>query len=170
MGTMQSNRDSLGEVVGRMPLIEEAQASLCEHATHSGAAARARHGPIDEAAITRLLLDRQVVRYPTTLSFNAAQLEPGEFAHAILVGAHPREGYRVYVHPFFADRPGDVAYLVAYHLVTVNYGEIATHEVAETFGAELLGIPRDEYYFELCRLADELAAWQSAEGQCPRVG
>ncbi len=38
----------------------------------------------------------------------------------------------------------------------VNYGEFATAEDAETFGAAALGISRDEYYASLCELADAI--------------
>ncbi len=33
----------------------------------------------------------------------------------------------------------------AYHLVTVNYGDVATHEEAEVFGATLLDLDQDDY-------------------------
>ena len=46
--------------------------------------------------------------------------------------------------------------LVLYQLVLVNYGEFASAEDAETFGAAVLGISRDEYYQTLCEMADQL--------------
>ena len=46
--------------------------------------------------------------------------------------------------------------LVLYQLVLVNYGEFASADDAETFGAAALGISRDEYYATLCDMADEV--------------
>jgi hypothetical protein len=49
-----------------------------------------------------------------------------------------------------------VPYLVLYQLVLVNYGEFASPDDAETFGASALGLEREEYYAALCRMADEV--------------
>ena len=45
----------------------------------------------------------------------------------------------------------------------INYGDIATHEEAELFGATLLGLDQEHYYATLCKLADSLPAAAS----CP---
>jgi hypothetical protein len=47
-----------------------------------------------------------------------------------------------------------VPYLVLYQLVLVNYGEFASADDAETFGAAVLGFSQPEYYHALCELAD----------------
>jgi len=57
---------------------------------------------------------------------------------------------------------GRVAGLVLYQLVLVNYGEFASARDAEVFGAAALGLDLDQYYAELCELADELAACSRA--------
>jgi hypothetical protein len=46
--------------------------------------------------------------------------------------------------------------LVLYQLVLVNYGEFASPEDAESFGAAAVGLDREEYYERLCALADQL--------------
>jgi hypothetical protein len=46
---------------------------------------------------------------------------------------------------------------VLYQLVLVNYGEFASADDAETFGAHALGLAKDDYYQALCRLADEIS-------------
>ena len=56
----------------------------------------------------------------------------------------------------------NVPQLVLYQLVLVNYGEFASPEDAETFGAAALGLDREEYYERLCELADQLGS-----GECP---
>ena len=62
------------------------------------------------------------------------------------------------VHPFFETQLDHVPALVLYQLVALNYGEFASSDEAETFGAAALGMTRDEYYDLLCECADQLGA------------
>jgi hypothetical protein len=62
------------------------------------------------------------------------------------------------VHPFFALQPERIPYLVLYQLVVVNYGEFASPDDAETFGAAVLGLSKEDYYQVLCDMADQLSA------------
>lgn len=136
---------------------EAGQKALRDHAVHVAEEARARYGGVvDEAAIRRMLSDELVVRYPTTLYFDADALQPGEFAYAQPLGEQPADGFRLCVHPYFEHRSEALPLLVAYHLVRINYGEIAGAPEAEAFGAALLGMDVEEYYQAVCALADEL--------------
>jgi len=137
------------------PSAADAREALLEHAARRAREARDAYGPgIDHATILRMLTDRAVVRYPTTIRYDAAALQPGEFAHAEPQGAGPALEYCLHVHPRFADQPDLLPLLISYHLVRINYGDVATHAEAETFGATLLGLDVDEYYERLCLLAD----------------
>jgi hypothetical protein len=46
--------------------------------------------------------------------------------------------------------------------VLVNYGEFATSDDAETFGAAALGLSKEDYYRLVCGLADQLDAGAAA--------
>ncbi|TNF22375.1 MAG: hypothetical protein EP329_28760 [Deltaproteobacteria bacterium] len=139
------------------PTVAEAQRSLSDHVRRTALDARALYGPsFDQAALERLLEDRRCCRFPTRIVFDAAGLEPGTFSAAEPLGDDPREGYVIRVHPRFERRPLLLPLLVAYQLVVVNYGDIATHEEAELFGATLLGLSVDDYYQTLCLVADSL--------------
>ena len=139
------------------PSLEEGQRSLRDHVVDTAAAARAKHGPFSApAALQRLLGDSKFVRFPTTIDFDGDTLQTGEFAWAEQLGEHPREGYVIHVHPSLAERPDVLPLVVGYHLVTVNYGDVATHEEAELFGATLVGLEQEAYYLQLCALADGL--------------
>ena len=141
------------------PTVADGQRALLEHAAGRAWLARQRYGPeIDAAAMERILQDREIVRHPVEVCFDADPLEPGEFAYAAPLGERPHEGFRLFVHPHFEHRPEAWPLLIAYHLVRVNYGSVATCEQAEAFGATLLGMTRDAYYEKLCGLADEIAA------------
>src|SRR5207247_10373323 len=101
------------------------------------------------------------VCYPCAIFFVASLFEPGEFAHAIARGQTPEDGFTMYVHPYFAIDLEKVPYLVLYQLVSVNYGEFASPDDAETFGANALGLAKDDYYQTLCELADALGGCAS---------
>lgn len=149
--------DTVDGLAAALELEEEGRTALQQHAAAVGAAARQRLGGFDAARLDALLADGQAVRFPTRLCFDEGPLQPGEFAVALPVGDAAADGFVVFVHPYFRDRVDALPYLVPYHLVSVNYGETATPEAAEAFGAALLGIPVDAYYAGVSAFADELA-------------
>jgi hypothetical protein len=115
-----------------------------------------RHGTLTAGNLATVLADRGVVRYPVELCFGTALLQRGEFAWPEPRGEHPADGFRLWVHPRFRSRPEALPLLVAYQLVSVNYGEIATAEVAEAFGSAACGLSAAAYYEAICALADEV--------------
>ena len=140
--------------------VEDAQQSLNAHVAAKGAAICEKYGPhIGWKELQQILLDRSCVRYPCEIVFDAGPLQPGEFACPIMKGEHPEDGFTIFVQPLFLAQPARVPRLVLYQLVVVNYGDFASADDAETFGASALGISRDEYYRSLCESADELAAF-----------
>ena len=100
--------------------------------------------------------DRTLVRYPCEIAFETGALLEGEFAHPVPNSAEPEDGFKIYVHPLFMAQLEQVPLLVLYQLVLVNYGEFASSEDAEIFGANALGLSRDDYYSRICELADQL--------------
>ena len=138
---------------------EAAQRAFLDHIEDKARAARLAYGLyIDAEAIGRMLHDPAVVRYPVTLHFDAAPLQPHEFAFAKPLGFHPSDGYALCVHPAFRSQPENIPLLVAYHIPSINYGGLADSDAAELFGATLLGLEVDTYYAALCELADSISA------------
>lgn len=136
---------------------DDARQSLTAHVADKGAEILEKYGPsLDWKTLMRILQDRVCVRYPCAVVFDAEPLLPGEFAHALARGAKPEDGFTIYVHPLFMTQMDVVPALVLYQLVLVNYGEFATAEDAETFGANALGLDREVYYRQLCAAADQL--------------
>ncbi|HUJ44477.1 MAG TPA: hypothetical protein VLW52_12815 [Opitutaceae bacterium] len=141
---------------------EDARQPLNAHAAAKGVEIREKYGPnLGWRELLRLLDDRAHVRYPCSIVFDAAPLNPGEFAHPVARSARPEDGFTIYVHPFFLTRREQVPALVLYELVLVNYGEFASSDDAEAFGAAALGLTRDEYYDALCRMADQICGCES---------
>jgi hypothetical protein len=136
----------------------DARQSLNEHVAARGREIHAKYGPhIGWQELRQILEDRACVRYPCEMVFDAGSMEPGEFAHPVAKGERPEDGFTMCVHPFFMTQLERVPGLVLYQLVLVNYGEFASADDAETFGATALGLSRDEYYRTLCEMADRLA-------------
>ena len=137
---------------------EDGRQSLNAHVAAKGKEIRAKYGPhIGWAELQRILQDRACVRYSCEIIFDAAPLQPGEFAHPVARGERPEEGFDLYVHPYFMTELDRIAHLALYQIVVVNYGEFASPDDAETFGATALGLSKDEYYQSLCELLDEIA-------------
>lgn len=133
----------------------DARETLTAHVAAKGVEVFVKYGPtIGWGELQRLLQDRGCVRYPCTIVFDAAPLQPGEFAYPMPQGGLPEDGFTMYVHPMFMLDLARVPALVLYHLVAVNYGVFASSHDAETFGAAALGLTRDEYYAILCESAD----------------
>jgi hypothetical protein len=137
---------------------DDGRRSLNAHVAEKGCALREKYGPhIGWAELRHILEDRAFVRYPCEIVFDPAPLLPGEFAHPAPRGELPEDGFDMHVHPYFMLEPDRLPLLVLYQLVLVNYGESATADDAETFGAQALGMSKDEYYAAVCELADEIS-------------
>ena len=136
---------------------EDGYEALKGHTLDKALLARSRYGPsFDEQSMTQLLADPEVVRFPTVLRFDADSLMPGEFAWARALGESPSEGFALFVHPHFEGRWDVLPMLIAYHLVSINYLDVATQDEAELFGAALLGMEVLDYYDQVCALADSI--------------
>jgi hypothetical protein len=138
--------------------IDDARQSLSAHLASKGAEIREKYGPrIGWKELQLILQDRACVRYPCDIVFDAAPLQAEEFAFPMQRGENPEDGFTMYVHPYFSLQPERVPHLVLYQLVVVNYGDFASSDDAETFGAAVLGMPKQAYYNALCEMVDELA-------------
>jgi hypothetical protein len=138
--------------------LADARESLTAHVAAKGAEIRAKYGPqIGWSELQRILADRDCVRYPCELAFDAGPLQPDECAFPEPRGVRPEDGYRLCVHPYFSVDPGRVPLLALYQVVAINYGAFASAEDAEAFGAAVLGIDPEAYYEALCALADEIS-------------
>ncbi len=136
---------------------EDAKQSLTAHVAAKGAEIFEKYGPtIGWKQLLQILEDRACVRYPCQVVFDSAPLGPGEFGHPVPKGENPEDGFTMYIHPCYMAQLSYVPYLVLYQLMLVNYGEFASPDDAETFGAAALGLSREDYYQAVCDLADEL--------------
>jgi hypothetical protein len=132
--------------------------SLNTHVAGKGEEIREKFGAeIGWKELLQVLADRSLVRYSCEIIFDSAPLLEGEFAHAMPNSENPLDGFKIFVHPFFSLQLERVPHMVFYQLVRVNYGEFASPDDAEVFGASALGLAKEEYYQILCDLADEIS-------------
>jgi hypothetical protein len=144
---------------------DDARLAMSAHLTAKGAEMFEKHGPhIGWKELQRILKDPASARYPCEIAFDATPLQPGECAYPKPKGEKPEDGFVIHIHPLFMTRLDRVAHLALYQLVVVNYGEFASSDDAEIFGATTLGISREQYYQELCELADLLEGQPSLSG------
>ncbi|MES9939469.1 MAG: hypothetical protein ABW104_15520 [Candidatus Thiodiazotropha sp. 6PLUC2] len=111
---------------------------------------------IDYQSVLDMLEDRKSVRYPVKLMFVSEGIEPGMFARTEPVSENPEDGYTIMVHNYFENRHDDLPLLILYQLVLVNYGDLATANDAEIFGATILGMNRETYYERIAALVDSI--------------
>jgi hypothetical protein len=136
---------------------EDARQSMEAHAAAKGAEMREKYGPtIGWGQLLKIIADRTLVRYPCDIVFDAGALQEDECAAAEPKGDHPSAGFTIFVHPVIATQPPQAVQLVLYQLVAVNYGPFASADDAEALGSAALGISKDEYYRQLCQIADQL--------------
>jgi hypothetical protein len=151
--------------------LEDARVSLAAHVAEKGEEIRRKFGPsIGWSQLERIVGDRECVRYPCEIAFDAGPLEPGECAYPEPLGERPEDGFRLCVHPHFSTDPARVPLLALYQVVSINYGAFASPGDAEVFGAAALGIPREEYYAALCAMADEISTGDPAEDDADPSG
>ncbi len=137
--------------------IDDARQSLNAHAEMKGAEILEKYGPrIGWNELQQILADPSCVRYPCELRFDETPLLDEEVAYPVAKGERPEDGFTICVHPFFQCQPDRVPYLVLYQLVAVIYGDFASAEDAEVLASRALGLNREDYYRELCALADQL--------------
>ncbi|MCA8959524.1 MAG: hypothetical protein KDC38_03375 [Planctomycetes bacterium] len=142
----------------------DARVALRDHVLEKAEAARRRYGDLrGRGDLLRLLSDSDVLRYPVQLRFDASELEPGEFGYVRPNAEDPRQGFVLFVHPSLEHDFDACVRAVLYHLVVVNYGEIATGAEAEAFGASILGVDVEQYYCDLCELSDRLGGSPAAD-------
>jgi hypothetical protein len=151
--------------MARTLTADDAKQSLTAHVAAKGCEIFGKYGPVlGWPELERLLEDRAFVRYPCEIVFDAAALCEGEFAHPVPKGATPEAGFTMQVHPVYERQREHVPALVLYQLVAVNYGEFASADDAECFGAAALGLTRDEYYSRVCELAELVGGPEPAVG------
>ena len=142
-------------------LEDVGQQSLREHLLAQAIVAHQKHGPLTPENLDRLLNDPACVRYPTRLVFEYGEMAMHQFAQPDLDARNLEGNGRVlYLRPMLRDRPDFILLAVAYMIPTINYGDVIGDEHCLLYGATLLGLMEEEFYRQICTLADWVGAEQ----------
>lgn len=135
------------------------QDSLREHLLAQAVVAHQKHGPIRFEKLAALLHDPACLRYPVRLVYEFGGMAIHQFAQPDLDYRSPEQNGRVlYLRPALRDHPEQVVLAVAYMIPLINYGRIISDAHCLAYGATLLGKTEDEFYREVCALADQVGA------------
>lgn len=161
MGTESNLPDFLAELrrMSTAELEDAGRRSLLEHVVAQAEVARAKHGPLADRGLDELLRDPACVRHPVRLVFEFGEMAMHQFGQPDLDWRDPEGAGRVlYLRPMLRDRPELIRLAVAYLLPLINYGDVVTDEICVRYGAALLGLAPEEYYRNICALADAVGA------------
>ena len=125
--------------------------ALARHACFAADRARSRlGGPLSADNLSEALRDDVCFRYPVEIGFDETGLEPQQFADARFSGPDGQRVCKLHVRPRFKDGADVLHLLVAYMAAPINYGDVATPDLCEQYGAALVGMTRENYYKVLC--------------------
>jgi len=142
------------------------QNSLHEHILAQAIVAHQKHGPLTAAKLDALLYDPDCLRHPVRIVFEFGEMAMHQFAQPDIDWRNTEQDGRVlYVRPLLRDHPKLVVLAVAYMIPLVNYGSIITDVHCLHYGAALLGVMEDEFYRDICQLADFVGAETRVPGQ-----
>jgi hypothetical protein len=154
---MPANEPTAEELRRMSPaeLEQLGRGSLREHLQAQAMVAHQKYAPFTAERLEALLRDPQCVRYPVRLVFEFGEMAMHQFAQPDIDCRNPEQNGRVlYLRPMLRDRPDLLPLAVAYMLPVINYGDIISDADCLVFGATLLGLLEQEYYQQMCRLAD----------------
>jgi hypothetical protein len=135
------------------------QESLHDHLLAQAVVAHQKHGPLTAEKLDALLHDPDCLRYPVRLVFEYGEMAMHQFAQPDIDWRDTEQSGRVlYLRPILRDRPDLILLAVAYMIPLINYGDIITDEHCLFYGATLLCLLKDEYYQQICALADFIGA------------
>ena len=142
------------------------QDSLRDHLLAQAVVAHQKHGPLTFDKLDTLLHDPDCLRYPVRLVYEFGEMAMHQFAQPDLDHRNTEQGGRVlYLRPILRDRPDLILLAVAYMIPLINYGDIITDDHCLRYGAALLGMMEDEFYRDICKLADFVGAEVRLPGQ-----
>jgi hypothetical protein len=139
--------------------------ALRGHLLAQAQVAHRKHAPLDSRSLEALLGDPDCLRHPLRIVFEFGDMALHQFAQPGPDWRDPTgDGRVLYLRPMLRNQPRRIALAVAYMIPVVNYGAIVGDDHCLLYGATLLGMTEDEFYRELCELADWLGAENRPRG------
>jgi hypothetical protein len=131
--------------------------ALFEHARFAAQRAHARLGGfLNPSNLDKFLEDNLCLRYPTRIIYDRTGLDPHQVAQPFYRQSRDGVFCDLHVDPELQKTPGSNYLVVAYMAAVINYGDAATPELAELYGALLTGIDQEMFYDKMCAVADSV--------------
>lgn len=111
-------------------------------------------GPLTPHNLKALLDAGDYLRYPTSVTFDRSPLEAHQFAEPVFAGEGAERRCTLYVDPFYHDHPDCLPHIVAYMAAAILYGGAADAALCEHLGAMLVQQTEDQFYSQICAIAD----------------
>lgn len=145
------------------------QQSLRDHLLAQAEVAREKYAPFTADQLEAMLHDPECLRHPVRLVFEFGEMAMHQFAHPDIDWRDPTQNGRVlYLRPLLKQRADLLPLAVAYMIPLINYGDVVADGHCLLYGATLLGMTEDDYYRDLCSLADSLGAEARRKGGTTR--
>lgn len=161
-GSASLHSNSQLRAMGGTELARLGDESLKSHLVETAMVAHESYAPFVEELLAEFLENRNLVRYPVELVFEIGSLAAHQFAQPEPNG----RGFTLYLHPELKTRPADVIRAIGYFLPVINYGELVNDDHCLLYGATLTGTTLDDYYNQICRIADSIGAPALDRGMC----
>jgi hypothetical protein len=167
---MNINRDPVARLrqLSAAGLEQAGQQSLREHLLAQAVVAHEKFAPLSLDRLDALLNDSGCVRHPTRLVFEFGEMAMHQFGQPDIDWRNPeRDGRVLYLRPLLRERPDLIVLAAAYLIPLINYGEIIADDHCVLYGATLLGLTEEEFYRQICAMAEHVGAearLPSAEG------
>ena len=140
--------------LGHTELARLGEESLKDHLVDTAILAHQLYAPVVGNSLNEFIANRDLLRHPIRISFEMGSMAPHQFAQP-----EQRDDELVLcVHPDLKNSEQDLAYAVAYFVPVINYGALINDDHCLVYGATLFGLTIDEYYQELCRMANRVGA------------
>lgn len=147
------------------------QQSLREHLLAQAIVAHQKYSPLTADKLDALLHDPDCLRHPVRLVFEFSEMAMHQFAQPDIDWRNTEQDGRVlYVRPLLRERPDLLPLAVAYMIPLINYGDIISDDHCLQYGAAMLGLMEDEYYQQMCALADFIGAETRLAGTTSAAG
>ena len=136
-------------------LEQAGRLSLRDHLVAQAVVAHRKHFNAGALNLASLLADPDAVRFPVRLVFEIGEMAAHQFAQPDIDWRDTsNDGRAIYLRPSLKERSDLIPLAVVYMIPAINYGEIVSDDECIAYGATLLGLTTEEYYWKLCALAD----------------
>ena len=136
-------------------LVATGEGGLLQHLQDRAIETHRTYRGIRPSNLGTFLTDKKAVRYPVRLILEFGNMAEHQFAQPEPDTLPSGErGIALFVRPKLGERPDLLCLAVVYMIPVINYGTAATDRHCLLYGSIVQGLMEDEFYQQICSLAD----------------